>query len=152
MEQYKKTIKRRLVLCVLLAIITLALLAYLFLAIAANHNDSSKTAADGFLAGFPCGICLGIFILSIAVIFRSWFMLRDEKKLRLGYNRDNDERMKLIRAKAGYPFSVVTAVIMIIAGLLLSRVNMTVSLTAIACACGQLFVSLLFKAVYSKIL
>lgn len=152
MEQYKKTVKRRLVLCVLLAVITLALLVYLILAIGSVHDDSSKTMAEGFLAGFPCGICLGIFILSTAVIFRSWFMLRDEKKLRLGYNSDNDERMKLIRAKAGYPFSVVTAVIMIIAGLLLVRVNMTVSLTAIACACGQLIVSLAFKLVYSKIL
>ncbi|MCM1149386.1 MAG: hypothetical protein NC319_04775 [Butyricicoccus sp.] len=152
MEQYKKAVKRRLLLCVLLAIITLALSVYLFLVIGSEHDDSAKTMAGGFLAGFPCGICLGIFILSIAVIFRSWFMLRDEKKLRLGYNRDNDERMKLIRAKAGYPFSVVTAVIMIIAGLLLAQVNMTVSLTAIACACGQLIVSLVFKAVYSKIL
>lgn len=152
MEQYRKTVKRRLVLCVLLAILALALSAYLFITIGSEHDDSTKTMADGFLIGFPCGICLGIFILSVAVIFRSWFMLRDEKKLRLGYNRDNDERMKLIRAKAGYPFSLVTAVAMIIVGLLLSRVNMTASLTAIACACGQLIVSVVFKAVYSKIL
>lgn len=152
MEQYKKAVKRRMVLCILLAVITLALSVYLFLAVGSVHDDSGKTMEEGFLAGFPCGICLGIFALSVIVIFRSWFMLRDEKKLRLGYNRDNDERMKLIRAKAGYPFSVVTAVIMVIAGLLFTRVNMTVSMTAIVCALVQLFVSVVFKAVYSKIL
>lgn len=149
MEAYKKTVRRRMVLCIFLAVIALALAVYIY---GMFGSEPDGSAGEGFIAGFPCGICIGLFLMCVFTVFRCAAMLRDEKKLRLGYNRDNDERMKLIRAKAGYPFSVVTAVIMIIVGLLLSRVNMTVSLTAIACACGQLIVSVLFKAVYSKIL
>ncbi len=149
MEAYKKTVRRRMVLSIFLAVVALALAVYIFGMYGSNPGGSAET---GFITGFPCGICIGLFAACVVTVFRCADMLRDEKKLRLGYNRDNDERMKLIRAKAGYPFSVVTAVIMIIAGLLLARVNMTASLTAIACACGQLIVSVAFKAVYSKIL
>lgn len=152
MEAYKKTVRRRMVLCIFLAVVALALAVYIFSAFASGPEGEADTFGDGFIAGFPTGICIGLFALCVFTVFRCLAMLRDEQKLRLGYNRDNDERMKLIRSKAGYPFSVVTAVIMIIAGLLLARVNMTASLTAIACACGQLIVSLVFKAVYSKIL
>lgn len=150
MDAYKKVVRRRLLLCVLLAIVTLALTVYIFRFYGSGPENGS--AGEGFLAGFPCGICSALFAVCVFTFFRCVSMLRDEKKLRLGYNRENDERMKLIRAKSGYPFSVVTAVVMIIAGLLLARVNITVSLIAIACACIQLVVSAVFKAVYSKIL
>lgn len=149
MEAYKKTVRRRMVLCIFLAVIALALAVYIF---GMYGSEPDGSMGEGFITGFPCGICIGLFLMCVFTVFRCMAMLRDEKKLRLGYNRDNDERMKLIRAKAGYPFSVVTAVAMIIVGLLLARVNMTASLTAIACACGQLIVSVVFKAVYSKIL
>lgn len=151
MDVYKKTVRRRLALGIVLAAAALALAAYIFSFFGSGAEDTGSMG-EGFLAGFPCGICIGLFAVCVFTVARCISMLRDEKKLRLGYNRENDERMKLIRTKAGYPFSVVTALAMIIAGLLLARINLTVSLTAIACACLQLAISVVFKAVYSRIL
>ncbi len=151
MEAYRKTIRRRLVLSIVLAVVMLALAVYI-VSFFGSDPDDNGSMGEGFMAGFPCGICIGLFAVCVFTVFRCLSMLRDEKRLRLGYNRENDERMKLIRTKSGYPFSVVTGVAMIVAGLLLARINLTVSLTAIACACLQLAVSAVFKAVYSKIL
>ena len=152
MDAYKKIVRRRLVLSIFSAIITLTFSVYIFSFYGSGPENDARSIGEGFLAGLPCGICVGLFAVCVFIAFRCLAMLRDEKKMRLGYNRENDERMNLIRTKAGYPFSIVAGVAMIIAGLLLARVNLTISITAIVCACGQLVVSAVLKTVYSKIL
>ena len=152
MDVYKKIVRRRLVLSIFLAIITLTLSVYIFSFYGSGPENDSRSIGEGFLAGFPCGICVGLFAVCVFIVFRCMAMLRDEKKLRLGYNRENDERMNLIRTKAGYPFSVVAGFATIIAGLLLARVNLTISNNTIIFYYGKHVVSAMLKTVYSKIL
>lgn len=49
-------------------------------------------------------------------IIRAAKALRDEKRLRLLFNKEHDERRILIRQKAGMPMLAVTSVLILIAG------------------------------------
>jgi hypothetical protein len=77
-------------------------------------------------------------------------MLRDEKKLKLQFNKEKDERLKAIRAKAGMPILLVTSVLMIIAGVIAGYFNATIFVTLIIAAVGQMIISGFVKMIYMR--
>ena len=74
--------------------------------------------------------------------------LKDEAKLRLLYNEENDERMKLIRAKAGVPMVLILSMALVLASMFIGYWNETAFVVLIGVALFQLLVSLGVKLYY----
>ena len=49
-----------------------------------------------------------------------------KKELKIQYNKENDERMKAIKAKAGMPMLLITSIVMIIVGVIAGYFNFTI--------------------------
>ena len=99
---------------------------------------------------FQCGITTALGILALIMIIRYHKTLRSEKELQIQYNKENDERMKAIRAKAGMPMILIFSVAIIIAGILIGYSNIVVFYTLIATAALQLVIACVTKFVYTK--
>ena len=74
--------------------------------------------------------------------------LKDEAKLRLLYNQENDERMQAIRAKAGIPMVLILSLALVLGGMVIGYWNETVFVVLIGVALFQLLVSLCVKVYY----
>lgn len=144
MEPFRKKIKSR--------IVALAILA--FISIAIEFVDVfwvQEVLKDNLVSCFQCGLAAGATIMSLMLILRYSRALRDNNKLEILYNKENDERMKYIRAKAGFPLLWVTSVVMMLAGIIIGYFNTVVFYTLIATAALQLIVACVTKFVYMKI-
>ena len=60
------------------------------------------------LADFQSGFMLGLAIVSLFMLMKYRKLLRDERGLRESFNKETDERMILIRSKAGMPALLIT--------------------------------------------
>lgn len=95
----------------------------------------------------------GIWAAILSQIIRTAKALRDEKRLRLLYNEEHDERRILIRQKAGMPMLAVTSVLILIAGNLAGyyfSIYVFEALTATGLA--QLFIGVGAKLYFTKTL
>ncbi len=77
---------------------------------AADEVSSSEIFA------FQCGLTTALGVLAIVMIIRYSRALRSEKALQIRRNKENDERMKAIRAKADMPTVLIFSVAIIAAG------------------------------------
>jgi len=68
----------------------------------------------------------------------------------LEFNKENDERLKAIKAKAGLPMVLVTSVLMIIAGVIAAYFNATVFIVLIVAAVCQMMISGIVKLIYMR--
>lgn len=145
MEKYKKIMIVRMFLLSILALLTVGLGIYdVFLATA------EIKASEIF--EFQCGITTAFGILALLRIIRYRKALRNDKELQIQCNKENDERMKAIRAKAGMPMILISSIIMIIAGIIIGYSNMVVFYTLIAAAVIQLVIVCITKFIYTKII
>jgi hypothetical protein len=113
-----------------------------------NQFGASAALKDSLAFSFQCG-----FSAAGALVLVFWMMkyrgaLRDESKLRLFYNEENDERMKLIRAKAGVPMVLILSMALVLAGMIIGYWNETAFVVLIGVALFQLLVSLGVKIIY----
>ena len=143
MDQFKKKLKIRITLLCAVLLLFVAILLY-------NQFGASSALKDSLAFSFQCGFSAAG---SLALVF--WLMkyrgaLRDEAKLRLLYNEENDERMSAIRAKAGIPMVLVLSILLVLAGMLIGYFNETVFVVLICVALFQLMVSLLVKFYYVR--
>lgn len=76
--------------------------------------------------------------------------LRSEAALRLAYNRENDERMKAIRARAGMPMLLISSAIILLAAMVAGCFSAAVFYTLVAVAAGQLTLGAAVKFFYMK--
>lgn len=141
MEQYRKNLKIRIALFCVVILIFVGILLY-------NQFGASVALKDSLVFSFQCG-----FSAAGALVLVFWMMkyraaLRDEAKLRLLYNEENDERMKLIRAKAGVPMVLILSMALVLAGMIIGYWNETVFVVLIGVALFQLLVSLGVKIIY----
>lgn len=90
--------------------------------------------------------------LALIRIIRYRKALRNDKELQIQYNKENDERMKAIQAKAGMPMILISSIIMVIAGIIIGYSNMVVFYTLIAAAVIQLVIACITKFIYTKII
>ena len=143
MDQFKKKLKTRIAL--------LCAVLLLFVAILLYNQFGASSALKGSLAfSFQCGFSAAG---SLALVF--WLMktrraLKDEAKLRLLYNEENDERMSAIRAKAGIPMVLILSMMLVLAGMVIGYFNETVFVVLICVALFQLLMSLLVKFYYVR--
>lgn len=104
----------------------------------------TECLAYSFQRGFSAA---GILVLVIWMIkYRA--ALKDEAKLRLLYNEENDERMSAIRAKAGIPMVLILSLALVLGGMVIGYWNETVFVVLIGVALFQLLVSLGVKLYY----
>ena len=143
MEKYKKGIIIRVFLLSVLALLAVGLGIYdVFWA-----TDEVKASE---IFEFQCGITTALGILALIMIIRYHKTLRSEKELQIQYNKENDERMKAIRAKAGMPMVLIFSVVIIIAGILIGYSNIVVFYALIVTAALQLVIACITKFVYTK--
>ena len=104
----------------------------------------TECLAYSFQRGFSAA---GILVLVIWMIkYRA--ALKDEAKLRLLYNQENDERMSAIRAKAGIPMVLILSLALVLSGMVIGYWNETIFVVLVGVALFQLLVSLGVKLYY----
>lgn len=147
MEKYSKKVRIKMVLLSLLALTAVALGIY-------NVFFEGDTEASGFsagmLSGFRTGMAIGIGFFALIRLFFLGKAIRDEKTLKELYNKEHDERLREIRAKAGMPLLLITSVLMLIAALIAGPLNVTVFYTLLIAASVQLLTGLGVKMYYLK--
>jgi hypothetical protein len=125
MDHYKKKLKRRMILFAGVILVCVGLLFY-----------NQFWASDALLLAY--------------LLFQHRRILTDETKLRLSYNRENDERVKAIRAKSGFPMVIILSMLLIFAGMVAGYFNTTVFAVLVAAALFQMFVCAVVKFYYLK--
>ena len=141
MELFKKKLKLRMLLFGILILFCLVIILI-------NQIGTFITYTESLALSFQRG-----FSTAGALVLVFWMMkyrsaLRDETKLRLLYNEENDERMKAIRAKAGVPMVLILSLTLVLAGMIIAYWNATVFVVLICVALFQLLVSLGVKLYY----
>ena len=135
-EAYRKTIRRR------VGIMVAVGLLYAAAMVAVHVLEPVKMSyADDFLIG----ILTGLVICFSVIVPRYRKALHDEQALRRLWNKEHDERMRAIKAKAGVPMVLYTSAAMIAAALLVASWNMTVAITLLVAATVQLVISVAVK-------
>ena len=143
MDTYKKTLRTRILLLAIPAVFAVVLGIYdVFLA--------SPKIKESFIFGFQCGAATACGLIAVILILRYKTILHDEKKLKLAFNKENDERLKAIRAKAGLPMVLVTSVLLIIAGVIAAYFNAVIFVTLMVAAVCQMMISGIVKLIYMK--
>lgn len=145
MEKYKKVVIIRLFLLSILALLAVGLGIYDVFWATAEEKASN-------IFGFQCGGITALGILALIWIIRYRKVLRNERELKIQYDKENDERMKAIRAKAGMPMVLITSIVMIVLGIIIGYSNMTVFYALIAAAAAQLGIACVTKFIYTKIM
>lgn len=142
-EKYKKTLitRTRLLSVFILFAILLGIFHTFFLP--SNLMDSE-------IFGFQYGLIIGLGIVASIQVLLYFRILPDETALQKQYNKENDERMKTIRAKAGMPMLLIASILMIVAGILIGYLNICVFYTLIAAAMCQLLMGCIVKFIYIK--
>lgn len=141
MENYKNTLTKRRNSTAAMILVFLALGFY---------TRTFLLNIDAYIIGFISGILTSGIVMSVIIVIRYSRIIKDDTKLKMEYNRENDERMKAIRSKAGMPMIMFTSVGMIIAGILLSYYDPFIfKVLSMAAAC-QLTAAVIAKAYYTR--
>lgn len=144
MEKYRKTLKTRIVLFMLLILLCCGILVWSLVL------DGGTTAEEGFITGFQSGVACGTAVVLCVFTIRCSKALRDEKTLQLQYNRENDEMVKAVKAKAGLPMLQFTSIAIILVGVIAGYYNVTVFYSLIAAGSAQLLASIIVKVTYMR--
>lgn len=143
MEQFKKRITIRIVWLMVLAFVSALVGVYdVFFA----TDILKESIAFQFVGGAFTAIC----IIPSFNIIRYKKIMNDECKLKLLYNKENDERYKIIKSKAGIPIVPILSVLMILSGVIASQINTTVFYTLLIAALCMVLVSGVVKLFYMK--
>lgn len=142
MEKYKKLIKKRMILCGILAVLSVVL--------GISHQFKFFDTQNEALAGFQAGLLSGFGILSLLLLFKYGKAIKDNTKLIILYNKEHDERQNLIRQKAGMPMLMITSGIMIFAGIIAGYLNEIVFYTLILAAMIQMTLGVMVKIYYMR--
>lgn len=141
MEQFRKKLKTRLVLLCAVLLLFVAILLY-------NQFGAPDTLKNSLAFSFQCGFSASGSLVLVFWLMKYRVALKDEAKLRLLYNEENDERMSAIRAKAGIPMVLILSLTLVLAGMVIGYWNATVFVVLIGVALFQLLVNLGVKLYY----
>jgi len=143
MEKYRKKLKTR-ISFMSLAII-LAVILLIFNSMRMTEAGDEEPFSSGIIDGFQSGLLAALVGIFCVFIINYLMVMKDEKKLRLWYNRENDERRKQIKLKAGGNVVLINSVIIIFSGIVAGYFNEIVFFSLIGCALFQLLVSSVIK-------
>lgn len=147
MEQFKKKVAwriRGLQVGILFFMILNGLTIYI------SRQLEMNTFTEGHLAGFQSGLSIGLLMVLVVVLFKLRRASANEEALKRLYYKENDERMKLIRTKAGMPFLMISSLLMIFAGTIAGYFNITVFYTLILAATVQMGIGAAAKLYFMK--
>lgn len=131
MERYKKQLKRRIAAFSAVVLLLAALFLY-------NQFFASDALKNSVLFAFQCGFSTSFAVIMIFMIVKYRKILNDEDRLRLNYNQENDERAKLIRAKAGAPMVIILSMALVVAGMVAGYFNETIFFVLVSAALFQM--------------
>ncbi len=143
MEQFRKKLKSRILWLAALTFMTALVGVY-------DVFFASETLKNMAVFEFQGGALAAICILSSLNIIKYNNILKDDKKLELECNKENDERFKTIKSKAGLPIVLVLSILMIISGIIAGYFNITIFYTLIIAAMCQILISGFIKLIYMK--
>ncbi len=135
MENFKNKLKKRRILFIVVVIL---IVAVSILEAFSIIGSSKETFTDGMTDGIAWGTYIALGFGALAQIIRISRMLTNETMLKKAYNRENDERLKMIRSKAGMPMLLITSIAMFVVGIAFSSINETVFYTLLAAGYVQL--------------
>lgn len=142
MENFKITIKRRIILFSVITLLAVVLGVYDFFVMS---NLGEESIAEGTVTGFQFGIIFAIGLLTLFQRIKLSMVIKDDKKLKILYNKEHDERLKTIRSKAGMPMLMITSIIMLIAAVIAGYFNIIVFSTLVIAAFVQLSIGVIVK-------
>lgn len=142
MENFKLRLKRRISLFSGMILLTVGLGVYDFFE---SSSSEKLSMTDGIVSGFQFGLIFGIGILAVIQTIKINMVMKDDKKLKMLYNKEYDERLKAIRSKAGMPMLMVTSVMMLIAAIISGYFNIVVFYTLVIAAMVQLLIGIAVK-------
>ena len=117
----------------------------------ARRREATAEIKASNVFAFQCGITAVLGMAAAAAMVRYSSALRDENSLRRQYVKENDERMKAIRAKAGMPLNLAFAVALMVAGTVLGYCNELIFVTLIAVAAAQLLTAAVVKLIFMRV-
>ena len=147
MEQYRKLLKRRIYLFTALIFLSVFLLMGGILGL--FETNGGGDFVGGLLEGFQSGQITGLMAIFVFFIVRYAAVLRDDKKLKEQYKRENDERRKTIKEKSGGNAMLASTIIILFAGIISGYFNQTVFFALTGCGIFQLVLSSILKAYYT---
>ncbi len=145
MDNYKKVIKKRIWILSFLVLLAVGLGIF-------DTFWASAEMKKSKIFAFQCGAVTALGVFSACLLIHYKKILQNEEDLKIQYNKENDERMKAIKAKAGMPMLLITSIVMIIVGVIAGYFNFTIFFTLIIAAVCQLLTSFVVKLVYMKIM
>lgn len=141
MDQFRKKLKKRIILLCAVLLMFVSILLY-------NQFGADSALKDGLAFSFQCGFSAAGSLVLVFWLFKYRAALKEEAKLRLLYNQENDERMSAIRAKVGIPMVLILSMTLVLAGMLIGYFNETMFILLICAALFQLLVCLGVKLYY----
>lgn len=148
MEKFKLVIQRRIY--GFAGLILLFVLTYYFMNRMYGMGDGSD--ASDFIRGFQLGIFSAMVGATVVRILVYNAALRNETKLRKLHIEENDERNQLIALKAGGFASLVELIVSVLATLVAGFFSTTVFFTLLGVVLFIVFLRLVTKLVYQRIL
>lgn len=144
MERYKKTLKTR------IALFRIVILLNVILSVSLRFMDTKGKIPNAVrnITDFQTGFMLGLAIVSLFILIKYCKLLKNERMLKEAYLKETDERMILIRSKAGMPALLITSVIMIFAGIIAGYFNIIVFYSLLATGVCQLLLGVSLKFYY----
>lgn len=141
MDTYQKKLKIRMLLLSCIILFCVAILLY-------NQFGAPDTLKNSLAFSFQCGFSASGSLVLVFWLMKYRVALKDEAKLRLLYNEENDERMSAIRAKAGIPMVLILSLALVLGGMVIGYWNETIFVVLVGVALFQLLVSLGVKLYY----
>lgn len=153
MEHYKEKLKlQNRILIVCIVILTVCILV----SIAAECGliSLTPTAGDSHWQsrwrGFICGAAIGILGLMVFGLIQNLHALKDEKKRKQLYIKENDERTQKIWTEARNSGMVTFLLLGLVAAIVAGYFSIPICLTILGCICFCSAICLGFVAYYSK--
>lgn len=147
MNEYRKALKCRLILLVICALVSVAIVVIGTL-LAGQSEKVDGTFADGFVKGFPVGLFTGFIGVMIFFVVRCVRGLKDETELKKLYIAENDERKKMIRQSAMGKSFFFTVGFLVVALTVASFYNNVVTMTLMAVLIVHIFSGVMLKLYY----
>lgn len=147
MEKFKKSLRTRIL---WLSLFSISCVVIIVLDVFGALENIKGLVLNPNILSFQLGVvtALGLVCALYSIKYRK--AIRDEKKLELLYNSMNDERMKLIRQKAGMPLIAVTSILIMFTGVIIGYFNETIFIALVAAGFTQMMISNFVKLYYMK--
>ena len=140
MEQFRKKLRRRIMLSVIFCLSGLFIYAALI----------RITGAPEYTKGILFGVLSGSLTVSVFNIFRLMPLLQDEEKLKKAYIAETDERNTLIQKESARTVMSISIMIAALAAIAASFFNPVITLTLSANIILTGIVSIAVTAYYNK--